>query len=169
MRLDCRVVRLISCTPSRLSNSTNRPPEVMQFAINPNENLVQMPPPERIRLALNSTFYNLRREHRTEPVPPGANRFVADVDAAFVEQIFDLSQRKRKPDIHHYGQTNDLGRCLKISEWIFHPSRLRTSPSCLKPFCPDSATSIAEHRYGPRTDRRSIIPITQLSILKPAC
>ena len=48
---------------------------------------------------------------------------------------------KRKPDIHHYDQTNDLGRCLKISEWIFHPSRLRTSPSCLKPFDPDSAAA----------------------------
>jgi len=41
---------------------------------------------------VKSPFSNLRREHWTEPVPPGANRFVADIDAAFVEQIFDLPQ-----------------------------------------------------------------------------
>jgi hypothetical protein len=26
------------------------------------------------------------------PVPPGANRFVADIDTAFVQQIFDPPQ-----------------------------------------------------------------------------
>ncbi len=43
-----------------------------------------------------------------------ANRFMADIDAAFVEQIHDLPQRKRKPDIHPHGQVDDLGGRLEI-------------------------------------------------------
>ena len=69
---------------------------------------------------MNAPLADLRREPRTEPVPPGANRFMADIDAAFVEQIFDLPQRKRIPDIHHHGQADDLGGRLEISEWISH-------------------------------------------------
>ncbi len=41
---------------------------------------------------VKAPFSKLRREPRTEPVPPGANRLMADIDAAFVEQIFDLPQ-----------------------------------------------------------------------------
>ncbi len=52
---------------------------------------------------MNAPLADLRRKPRPEPVPPGANRFMADIDAAFVEQIFDLPQRKRIPDIHHHG------------------------------------------------------------------
>jgi len=50
---------------------------------------------------------------------------MADINAAFVEQIFDLPQRKRKPDIHHHGQTDDLWGRLEISEWISHPRMLQ--------------------------------------------
>jgi hypothetical protein len=39
---------------------------------------------------MNALLADLRREPRAEPVPLGANRFMADIDAAFVEQIFDL-------------------------------------------------------------------------------
>ncbi len=34
-------------------------------------------------------------KHRTEPAPPDPNRLVANIDAAFEQQIFDLPQRKR--------------------------------------------------------------------------
>jgi hypothetical protein len=47
--------------------------------------------------------------YRTKPVPPEAKRFVAGVDATFMQQVFDISKRKWKPDIHHHGQLNDLG------------------------------------------------------------
>ena len=33
---------------------------------------------------------DLRGEHWTEPVPPEPHRLVADVDAAFEQQVFDL-------------------------------------------------------------------------------
>ena len=48
-------------------------------------------------------------EHRPEPIPPGAYCLVADVDAALMEQILDPSQRKRKTDIHHHCQADNLG------------------------------------------------------------
>ena len=73
----------------------DRPPEVVRFAIDTHENFDEMPMPGCLQLMVEAPFSNLRGEYRTEPVPLGANRFVADIDTAFVEQIFDLLQRKQ--------------------------------------------------------------------------
>jgi hypothetical protein len=35
---------------------------------------------------------DVAREHRTEPLPPVANGFVADIDAPSAEQVFDVPQ-----------------------------------------------------------------------------
>jgi hypothetical protein len=64
---------------------------------------------------------------------------MANIDTAFVEQIFDLSQRKRKPGVHHHRRTDNLGQRLEISKWIFHLPRLRTSASRIKLGSPDTA------------------------------
>ena len=72
---------------------------------------------------------------------------MADIDAAFVEQIFDLPQRKRKPDIHHHRQADDLGGRLEISEWISHRRMLRNAPHRLKPVSPDTARHAALSPY----------------------
>jgi hypothetical protein len=64
----------------------------MRLPVDPDENLVQVPSPLGIASLIKAPFFDLRCEHRTKPVPPGANRFMADIDAAFVEQIFDLPQ-----------------------------------------------------------------------------
>ncbi len=42
---------------------------------------------------MNAPLPDLRGEHRTEPVPPETHCFVADIDAAFEQQIFDMPQR----------------------------------------------------------------------------
>jgi len=60
----------------------DRPPELVRLAIDVDEHLVQMPAPLGIGMALNATLAKLRREHRTEPVPPEPHSLVADVDAA---------------------------------------------------------------------------------------
>jgi hypothetical protein len=39
---------------------------------------------------------DLGGEHRTEAVPPMADRLMADVDAALGEQIFDVPKRQRE-------------------------------------------------------------------------
>ena len=88
---------------------------------------------------LNPAFPDLRGEHRTEPVPPEPHRLVTDIDAAFVQQIFDLAQRQRVADIHHHREADDLGRRVEIAERIFHPRRLRTGLASLKPIWSDSA------------------------------
>ena len=47
-------------------------------------------------------------EHWAEAVPPISNRFVADVDAALVQQVFGIAKGEGEPDIHHHGQADDL-------------------------------------------------------------
>ena len=56
-----------------------------------------------------------------------------------MEQVLDLPQRLRKPDIHHDSKADDLGRSLEITEWISHPQTLQNAPLCLKQFYSDSA------------------------------
>jgi len=44
----------------------------------------------------------------TETLPPKANGFVTDLNAAFVQQIFDIPKRQREPDIKHPEHADDL-------------------------------------------------------------
>jgi len=55
-------------------------------------------------------------------IPPIAHSLVANVDAPLMKKVFDISQRKRKSDIHHHGQADDLRWGFKIPEriMIFH-------------------------------------------------
>ncbi len=70
----------------------NRAPKIVRLAIDPDEYLVEVPAPLRKRSMMNASFPDLRGEHRTEPVPPEPDRLVADIDATFEQQIFDLPQ-----------------------------------------------------------------------------
>ena len=66
---------------------------------------------------------------------------MADVDATFVQKVFDVSKRKRKTDIHHNSQTDDVWASLKVPEWVgfSHPGMLRDRPAPLKLHRSDSA------------------------------
>ena len=88
---------------------------------------------------MNASFSDRGREHRFEAVPPGTYCLVADIDAAFVEKILDLSWRQRKANIHHHGKADNFGRCLEVSERISHSQTLRDVLSALKQYCPDTA------------------------------
>ena len=59
-------------------------------------------------------------------MPPEPHRLVADVDAALVQQVLDVSERKREPDVHHHRQADDLGAGLEVPEGgaFGHPKRL---------------------------------------------
>ena len=111
----------------------------MCLAVDTHENLVQMPAPVRIRMVLNAPFSDLRREHRAKTVPPEPYRLVADIDTAFEQQVLDLAQRQRVPDIHHHREANDFGRTIEIAEGIFHPLRLGSITRRLKPLYSDNA------------------------------
>jgi len=47
---------------------------------------------------IDAPIADIGGKHRTKPVPPETHRFMADVDAAFEQQIFDLAQRQRIAD-----------------------------------------------------------------------
>ena len=42
---------------------------------------------------------------------------MADLDAAFVQQFFDVVPRQRKPDLEQQRQAKDLMACLEVPEW----------------------------------------------------
>lgn len=101
-------------------------PKIMNLAINPNEKLIQMPPPLwQVFHRLGPLLSDFSGEFRPEPIPPSTNCFVADINGAFVENIFNLSQQQWETNIHHHCGANNLRRSLKISEWVFHRETLR--------------------------------------------
>ena len=59
---------------------------------------------------LNEALSDLCGKHRTEQVPPEAHRFVADIHTKFEQQILDLAQGQRIPDVHHNRQADHFGR-----------------------------------------------------------
>ena len=74
------------------------------------ENLIEMPLPLSMLAHVGSTLRSdLTSEDRAEPIHPSPYAFVADVDPAFVEQVFDIAQRKGKTNIHHDRELDDLG------------------------------------------------------------
>jgi hypothetical protein len=63
---------------------------------------------------------------------------MANLNAALVQQILDVSERKWKASIHHDGQADDLRAVVKVLERIAfahaetlrnHPARLNRIPS----------------------------------------
>jgi hypothetical protein len=69
------------------------PPKRVRLATNLHEYLVQVPLPVRICAHLTASFpADLRGKHRTKSIAPKPNRLIADVDAAFVQKIFQIPQ-----------------------------------------------------------------------------
>lgn len=52
---------------------------------------------------------DFRREHRPEPVPPEPHCLVANVNPTFEQQVLNVAQAERKPDIHQHHQADHLG------------------------------------------------------------
>jgi len=68
-------------------------PEVKRLSIDTDENLIQVPAPPRIASMLDTPLPDFGGEHRSEPIPSQTHCLVADVDAPFEENVFDLPQR----------------------------------------------------------------------------
>ena len=111
-------------------------PKIMRLAVDLHEYLVQMPLPVRIRPhSIDPVFTNFCGEHRAKSIPPVPHRFVADVDAALVQQILDVSERKWKSNVEHHSQADYLGAAVEAFEWVCfrHGQRLRNRPTRLNP------------------------------------
>jgi hypothetical protein len=118
------------------------PPKVVRLAVNLHENFVQVPLPVRIRpQLLHPLPPDFGSKHRAKSVPPKPNRLMADVDAAFVQKILHISKRKRKTNVHHNSQADDLGTGFEITKGgtFCHPATLIAHPARLNKFSSDSA------------------------------
>ena len=102
----------------------DRPPEIVELAVYLHENLIQMPGPVRVETIFDAALSDRLREQRSGPVPPETHCFMRDVDTAFVQEIFNVTQREREADIHHHRKADDLGRCFAILERVTHQTRL---------------------------------------------
>ena len=74
-------------------------------------------------------------KRRTKPALPLALGFVADLDPAFVQQVFDIAQRQREPEIKHHCQADDLWTCLEVAKGgaLCHIRRLAIYPAPRQP------------------------------------
>ncbi len=110
-------------------------PQIMCFAANLYEDLIDMPAPIRMAARLYPVFSDFRREDWTEAVPPMAHAFMADIDATLVQPVFDMPKRQRITDVHHHRQLDDLWRCFDIAEERFghHEMMLELEGRGLKP------------------------------------
>ncbi len=88
---------------------------------------------------MNAPLPDLRGQQWTEPVPPEPHRLMADIYAAFEQQILNLSQRKRIPHVHHHREANHLRGTVEVTEGILHRCKLRNAPARLKPIYSDTA------------------------------
>jgi hypothetical protein len=101
-------------------------------------------------------FTDLCGKQQTKAVPPKSNRFMADVDAAFVQQIFHISKQKQKQDVHHYSKADDFWTTFEIAKRgaFCHGRTLIVGPAHLKPFSSDSAQSVHKGRLSSRSHVR---------------
>jgi len=82
------------------------PPQVETFTFDGDEYLV-----DEERVAEPGVFaLQPFRKQRTELVAPQSNRFVTHVDAAFSEQVFDVSMAEIEPMVEPDGSLNDHRR-----------------------------------------------------------
>ena len=67
----------------------NRTPQGVRLAIDPDENLVEVPSPlEKALMMLNALLPYPGGKDGTEPVPPQPHGFMANVDAPLEQNIF---------------------------------------------------------------------------------
>jgi hypothetical protein len=71
-------------------------PQIMPLAVDLHEHLIKMPAPVAVSPHLaHPLAADIRRKHRSEPVPPEPYCLVADVDAALEQQVLNVAQAQR--------------------------------------------------------------------------
>jgi hypothetical protein len=71
---------------------------------------------------------------------------MAHIDAAFVEQVLDVPERKRETDIHHHRKADNLGARLEPLEGaeLGHAETLPSPLTHFKPGLPDRTRAFYE-------------------------
>ena len=106
-------------------------PKIMKLAVDPHVDFINMPSPMvEATHPVDTLASDLSSEQRAKSIPPQPDRLMAQLDAAFVQQILDIAQREREPHVQHDHEPDDLGRGAKIAKrgrGLAHPSRLSGS------------------------------------------
>ncbi len=79
-------------------------PQIHPLATNGDEHLIEVPG----RMRLGAHRPQTSGDHRPEHRHPASDRFVGDVDAAFGEQLFDISEAQREAKIEPDSVLDDL-------------------------------------------------------------
>ena len=84
---------------------------------------------------LHAASPDLCCEDDAEPVSPKPYRLMSNVDAALVQQVLDVPQRQRIPDVHHHREVDDFRRGLEVAEnaGVADADRLAALPVSGKP------------------------------------
>jgi hypothetical protein len=70
-----------------------------------------------MRAHLTDTFSaSVGSKQRAKSTPPKSNRFVTDVDAAFVQKILDIPERNRKSNVRHHCQADDISARREVAK-----------------------------------------------------
>lgn len=89
----------------------DRAPELDHLAVELHVHLVEVPAPmPKPPHVVHPPPSDLPGKERTEPVPPEAHGLMAKVIATLEQQVLDVPERQRKPDIQHHHVTDQLGR-----------------------------------------------------------
>ena len=78
-------------------------------------------------------------------MPPVSHSFMANIDAAFMEQVFDIAKGQWEAELQHHCQADNLAARFEIAKWIRfgHVQPLQIRPARLKPVCSESALPTA--------------------------
>lgn len=91
-------------------------PAVACFTADFHKGFVQMPPPlPYLTHGFMSSLADFPGEVSTEPVDSEVQTFMANVDPAFMEKVFDVPQRQREADIHQDSELDDFWRRLEVA------------------------------------------------------
>jgi hypothetical protein len=80
----------------------------MRLVVDSHKYLFQVLASVRMPLMKNPPLSKPSSEHRAEPISSKSYCRVADIDAAFEQEIFDLAQWQWIADIHHHREADDL-------------------------------------------------------------
>ena len=101
-------------------------PEIVLDTVDFHKDLIQVPLPLCVLSHVGGTLRSdLASEDRAEPIDPEPHALMADIDPAFMKEVFDIAKRQREADIHHHCELDDFGRRFEIAKRIFaYPKRL---------------------------------------------
>jgi len=96
----------------------DRTPQVMRLAVDLHVDLIEIPfPMAETAHSAHTLPPNIGRKHRAKTIPPQPHRLVADVNAAFEQQILHVPKRQRETHIHQHDKADHLGRRVKSTKW----------------------------------------------------